>query len=277
MESVRSQVPFRRVADIGSRHRPMPPWVSTAGSAAAILLISLFIYFGASDVRRVPPVAVVASLKDAGGTIELSADGTLRGLSGLSVADEILVRDSLRQGALPPGPRIAGTASATLPAVPRDSPKADFALIGPVQVKVLSDRPEFSWEPSRNVSACEVVLTNEALGPVAHSEKTRATTWRPVVPLPRGVVLLWRVQAWHGGSLRIVAASSEPVARFEIASQDLANRIGELRASDHPSHLLIAAICAHEGLREEASKEIQMLGGENPGSALIDNLKSSLH
>ncbi|HTA41240.1 MAG TPA: hypothetical protein VK789_02265 [Bryobacteraceae bacterium] len=277
MESVRSQVHPRRVASIESRRRPMPAWVSTAGSAAAILLISLLIYFRAGEVRRVPPVAVVASLKDAGGTIELSADGTLRGLSGLSVAEEILVRDSLRQGALPLGPRIAARASGRLRAVPGDSPKADFALIGPVDIKVLSDRPEFSWEASRNVLAYDVVVTNEHLEPVAHSEKTKATSWQPAAPLPRGVALLWHVRAWHGDSTLAVPAPPHPPARFEIAGQEVANRIEELRASDHPSHLLIAAICMHQGLRDEASKEIQTLGGENPGSALIDNLKSSLH
>jgi hypothetical protein len=61
-------------------------------------------------------------------------------------------------------------------------------------------------------------------------------------------------------------APPAPPARFEIASAPVAARLEQLRAAPQPSHLLTAVLCAREGLREEAAKEIQILARENPDS-----------
>lgn len=133
---------------------------------------------------------------------------------------------------------------------------------------MLADRPDFVWEPGRDVTAYEVVVTNEALEPLARSGRIQMTHWQPDTALPRGVILLWQVRAWRGETMVSVPAPPAPAARFEIAGQDAAGRIAQLRASAHPSHLLIAILCAHEGLQAEEAKELQILAAENPGLKL---------
>ena len=263
MESVRSEAAVSPIR----RRRPAPNWISTAGSAAAILLISALLYFRAAETRRTSSVPIVASLKDAGRTIDLSADGTLHGLPAVTPEELTWVRDALEQGILPAGPHIFADSPGTLRA-PGGSSKPEFSLTRPLNTTVLADRPDFVWEPGRDVTAYEVVVTNEALEPLARSGRIQMTHWQPDTGLPRGVILLWQVRAWRGETMVSVPAPPAPAARFEIAGQDAAGRIAQLRASAHPSHLLIAILCAHEGLQAEEAKELQILAAENPGLKL---------
>jgi hypothetical protein len=53
-------------------------------------------------------------------------------------------------------------------------------------------------------------------------------------------------------------------------------RIRQLRASRHPSHLLMAVIFARESLYPQAESELQILARENPGSALVQSLEKSI-
>ena len=146
--------------------------------AAAILLISTVLYFRAAETRRTPSIPIVASIKDAGQTIDLSADGTLHGLPAVSPEELSWVRDALKQGTLPVGPRIFADTPGTLRA-PEGSSKPEFSLTSPLNTKVLADRPDFVWEPGRDVTAYEVVVTSEALEPLARSGKIQMTHWQP--------------------------------------------------------------------------------------------------
>jgi hypothetical protein len=94
--------------------------------------------------------------------------------------------------------------------------------------------------------------------------------WQPETPLPRDVVLLWQVRAWHGAGM---VSAPAPRARFELVAAAFAARLEKLRTAPRPSHLLAAVLCAREGLRDEAAKEIQILGRENPCSPLIGSLQ----
>jgi hypothetical protein len=140
---------------------------------------------------------------------------------------------------------------------------------------VLSDRPVFTWQPWPGASAYQVLVTGENLDPLARSGRIAATQWQPEAPLPRGITLLWQVRAWHNGEMVSVPAPPAPPARFEIASEQIAVRLEQLRTSPRPSHLLAAVFAAREGLREEAAMEMQTLARENPNSQLIRNLQAS--
>jgi hypothetical protein len=150
---------------------------------------------------------------------------------------------------------------------------AAFSLIGPLHTKVLSDRPVFTWNPSPGARAYQVVVTNEALDPLARSGRITATEWQPETPLPRGAALFWQVRAWRGGEMVSAPAPPAPPARFQIAGEAIALRLAQLRTAPGASHLLAAVLCAREGLRDEALQELAMLARENPNSPLIGQLR----
>jgi anti-sigma factor RsiW len=241
-------------------------WVALA--IAAALLIGVLVHYRAGHPSAPAPPAVLASVRDAGQTIELDANGALRGLEGASPEERNLVRDTLRQGALPSGTGLAAQAPGVLLAPDTGAP-APFSLIGPIDTRVLSDRPIFTWHPHPGATAYQVLVTSESLDPLARSERITATEWQPAAALPRGVVLLWQVRAWLGGEMVSAPAPPAPPARFAIAGEAIAARLAQLRKSPRPSHLLAAVLCAREGLRDEAAQEVQALVRENPGSPLI--------
>src|ERR1700733_1041736 len=90
MEAVRDQPAGGLVRVYGVR------WYALAGAIAAALLLVAVIHYRPFGHRPFAP-AIVASLRDAGGLIELDANGTLRGLENASPAERNLVRDSLQR------------------------------------------------------------------------------------------------------------------------------------------------------------------------------------
>jgi hypothetical protein len=141
---------------------------------------------------------------------------------------------------------------------------------------VLSDRPEFTWRPDPGAAAYQVVVTGQDFNPLARSGRIATTEWQPETPLPRGVILLWQVRAWHGEEMVSAPAPPAPPARFEIVSAAVAQQIDRVRGSPHPSHLMVAILCAQEGLTDEAAKEMRVLKQQNPDSSLVRSLEAGV-
>ena len=219
-----------------------------------------------------PPPVIVASLRDGNRTIALDANGVLRGQVGASPEERILVRDALQRKSLPVGPEL----SAAKPGVllgPGGAAQPVFSLTAPINTRVCwTSLPVFSWQAYSGATAYQVVVTSESLDPLARSGRITATQWQPETRLPRGATLLWQVRAWRGGEMVSAPAPPAPPARFEIAGEQIALRLEQLRSSPLPHHLLAAVLCARAGLREEAAAELDVLARENPGSALIQSL-----
>lgn len=269
MESERDSVPGSARA-----RRPLF-WFPVAGAIAAGLLLAALIHFWPGHPAITKALPALASLRDGDATIELDSNGNLRGLENASQEERDLVRDALRQRSLPAGPRLAVEAPGVLLTPDTTGTQVQFSLTGPVDTRVLSDRPAFTWTPYPGASGYQVLVTSEKFDPLARSGRISGTQWQPENPLPRGVTLLWQVRAWKGADMISAPAPPAPPARFEIASERIAGRLEQLRASPKPSHLLAAVLCAREGLREEASKELQMLARENPDSPLVESLQTS--
>ena len=102
--------------------------------------------------------------------------------------EQVLVRETLQHRALPAAPPIPVEAPGVLLTPGADA--ASFTLVGPGDAPVLPDRPVFSWTPLPGATAYQVVVTNEALDPLARSGRVSVTQWQPEKPLPRGVTLL---------------------------------------------------------------------------------------
>jgi hypothetical protein len=269
-----SAMESERARPVAFPDRPRRAWFVLAGAIAAILLVGAVVHYWPVHPNSPPRPAIVASLRDSGGAIELDSTGALRGLEGASPEERNLVREALRQRSLPAGATFAAQAPGVLLG-PDAGVAASFALLSPIDTRVLSDRPVFTWKPYPGAAHYQVIVTNEALDPLARSGMIPDTTWRPETRLPRNTILLWQVRAWHDGEMISTPAPPAPPARFEIAAQPIADRLQQLRTSPRSSHLLAAVLCAREGLRDEAAQEIAILARENPGSPLIGSLQSA--
>jgi hypothetical protein len=260
MQEAAAEESVRGLPSRGARVR----WFVAGGAIAASLAIALIVHAPPAH----PPMA--------GRTVPLNLDGVSDGgLEGATPAELGLVRDALRKRSLPPGPA-QFTAEKPGMLLAAGGASASFSLTGPLDTRVLSDRPVFSWQADPGATAYQVVVTNESLDPLARSGRISATQWQPEAALPRGAVLMWQVRAWRGGEMTSAPAPPAPPARFEIAGAEVAGRIEMLRALPRPSHLLLAVICAREGLRDDAAKELQELARANPDSPLVRSLSGSL-
>ena len=260
---------------IWRRRRPGVPWFAIAGVAGGGLAGGGgWFITGPSHPSGPPQPAIVASLHDAGGTIELDAPRNASiGLDAASPEEQNLVREALERGSLPTGQALSGGGAGR--ALGPGTTAPPFAPLGPLNTRVLSDRPVFNWQVYPGAAHYQVLVTNENLDPLARSGMLTGTEWQPEKGLPRGVILLWQVRAWHGSEMVSAPAPPAPPARFEIAAEPVAERIEQLRTLPRPSHLLAAVLCAQAGLRDEAAKELQALAQENPDSKVVGSLEGS--
>ena len=271
-DSVEAMEPVRdRIVSVRTERRAVP-WFAIAGAMAACLLVAALVFYRPIRPSGPPQPAIVASLRDAGRMIELDARGALRGLDGASPEERNLVREVLAAGSLPAGPGLPAEAAGVL--LGPDAGKPPFSPVGPLNIRVLSDRPVFTWEAYPGAAHYQVLVTSETLDPLARSGLITGTEWQSETSLPRGVILLWQVRAWRGSEMVSAPAPPAPPARFEVAGEGIATRLEQLRTSARPSHLLAAVLCAREGMREEAAKEVQALAQENPDSKLVGSLQA---
>lgn len=213
-------------------------------------------------------------LKDDARQLVLTRDGKLQSLSGVSPAMLALMETTMGARRLPdsdvpvnlnPG---AGTLLGT-----ESAPQ--FTLSYPVGVVVLSENPEFRWNPLPGAESYTVTVLDEALVEIAASPALKETTWQPSTALERGRVYTWQVTATKKGEEIISPVPPAPEAIFKVLEGDKAREILIAKQRKSP-HLLLAILYARSGLREEARKEVEILGVQNPGSPIVSGLVKSL-
>jgi hypothetical protein len=214
---------------------------------------------GSTSLSSPPPPPERPLLRD--GDLRIDADGTVSGLperwrsETLALLDRpelptpALARDLLRSAG-----RIRGGET--------DGADAARGVVEPVSRVVLDSRPEFRWQGSAAV-AYRVEVFGPGFVPVATSPPTAAQTWRTEQPLPRGVLLTWKVTAIDAaGGESMFPRPPAPPAVFRIASAEAVEEIEAARATR--SRLLVGMALWRAGLLEDAADELVLLGSENP-------------
>ena len=249
-----------------------------AAAAVLVVVAGASVWLARRAVVSPPALPqLVSSLNDAGRTLGLTVSGDLVGADGLEVSTQQMLRATLASGRLPAGPGALQPNSEKPVLRSEDSTRERFAVLSPVGVRQVSDRPWFRWTPLHAASTYEVVVFDAELQEVARSGKLTGTEWRPERPLPRRLLLTWQVAAEGPGGRVTAPRPPEPSPVFEILSGDAALRIETARSPQPPSHLALAILYASEGLPAEAAEELDRLAALNRNSKLVDSLSQSVH
>jgi hypothetical protein len=218
--------------------------------------------------------AVVATVHDGAGSIQLRTDGTLHGLPVPQELTPSVVR-ALRDGAVTVPALRADLAFSRVTAMGSPSAVvARFAPLAPLSTIVRSDRPTLRWSVHPRARSYEVSVFDLDLEPVASSGAIKATEWTPAAPLRRSRTYLWQVRAVLPTGSETVPAPPEAEARFHVASAAAAERVDAALASG--SALAAGVALAEGGFLDEAAARFDELAAANPGSAEVERLRAAL-
>jgi hypothetical protein len=216
------------------------------------------------------------SLKDAGGVVSLTKDGTVGGLPGLPSEYIGLVTEALRAGKIERAPAIAlsiGRIGAVRGQPPQN--QISFRLLSPVGTAVEETRPKFKWEPVKGGASYVVSLKDLQSGLEVDSGPITATQWSPDQDLARGHTFAWTVEASVGGETLRAPAPDKPYAGFRVIGGSQEAELAKARKNWSNSHLVLGLLYARSGLQEQARKELQELQADNPDSKVAKDLLES--
>ncbi len=215
-----------------------------------------------------PGSAVAVALVDRGQAIRVSQDGQVTGLSALGDVDREAVAAVALSARLPVPPDLA-----TLRVAPDQLMGGGTArpiALSPMGIVVERDRPAFSWPQVPGATAYLVGVFDGMLRPVAESGPVTATTWTPAVPFQRGATYQWQVTAVTPSGPVVLPSAPAPVARFRVLDAAGVESLEAARRSG--SRLALGILAARAGLVADAERELTLLAGENPGSAVVASL-----
>lgn len=214
--------------------------------------------------------ALAISLRDGGGTIGVSTDGTLVGVEGASPQLSQTLKNVLETGNLRVGEKVAIGNTGVMMSGDREG--VPFGLSGPVGKIVISQRPSFSWKPLAGAEGYSVKIFDENFTEVMSGDEVSGTSWTPTKPLPRGRNYLWQVAASKEGETVISPVRPAPEARFKIVDAADAESIETAEKKFPRSNLVRGIAYAKAGMLAEAEREFAALVRKNPDSALAQRL-----
>lgn len=198
---------------------------------------------------------------------------TAAGVAVLAISASLWMRSrtttELAPASIEP-PAILAQLRSGRPTMLRGTPAPEsFRLLAPLGTVVLSDRPSFRWTALPGAVSYQVAIYDMSYGEVARSPELSITEWQPTVPLHRGAIYSWQVEAKRDGVNLHAPVPPAPEARFAVLSEDATRRIDEARRA-HASHLQLGLLYAHEGVVDLAVEELKQA---NAPSSLLRSLQ----
>jgi hypothetical protein len=213
---------------------------------------------------------LAVSLRDGGGRIGVSPEGTLVGVDGASAQLSQTLKNVLATGNLRLGEKVAVGSTGVL--MSGDRQGIPFGLTGPVGKVVLSQRPVFSWKPLAGAEGYSVKIFDKNFSEVISGDETSRNSWTPTKALPRGRTYLWQVAARKDGQTVISPVRPAPEARFKIVDAVDAESIDIAEKRFSRSNLIRGIAYAKAGMLAEAEREFAALVRKNPDSKLARRL-----
>jgi hypothetical protein len=143
------------------------------------------------------------------------------------------------------------------------SASESFALLNPVGTVIQSDRPTFRWQSLPGATSYTIFILDANFNVIVKSEPLSQTSWTTTQPLKRGTFYAWQVTATKDGKALTSPAAPLPEARFKILEPAKSNELQRLAKERPDSHLILGVIYAHNGLLDEAERELQLAINQN--------------
>jgi hypothetical protein len=261
-------VPRARIA----RWLPNLIW---SGLAAAILLGAGLYWLGSHHAP--PGGTTVASLRDGDHELSLDKSGKLHGAEGLEPGQQEAMQTAMASGRLAVNEPSNFTTPQQETLLGAPVAAASFKVISPVGQVVIDDRPTFTWEPMPTANGYRVRVYAAGYRKIAESPLVPGTAWQATTSLPRGNSFTWTVTAESPKGEVRAPAPPQPEAAFQVIDTDTAAALVGAANSHRADHLLLAILYARAGVTNEARAQLDQLAVQNPGSKLVDQLKSSLN
>jgi anti-sigma factor RsiW len=179
-----------------------------------------------------------------------------------------VVADALRAGKLERPTVLAGLQLAADPE--RAAGRTETGALQPAGVVIETTRPTFQWTGRK--SERYVVSVFDGPKVVFESPVLSEPKWHPERSLPRGRVYQWQVEL-QDGSGRVIPAPPAPPAVFRVLDEASMAELEDARRAHPDDRLLLGALYASNGLREEAERELSALATPQ-GRALLRSVQA---
>lgn len=224
-----------------------------------------------------PTTNTVVVINDGDGQVTLDARGRISGLQSDSPELKSSLTDVLITGRVETT-SLEGVASSSGVTLKGAAEDAKFEVLAPVGTVVMTDAPEFRWQPIKGAVGYIVTIVKRGQVQVATSGRLSATAWHPPAgQLQPGIIYRWGVVATLADGTEVSApGSTAPEARFKILEQ---SRVEEIKKSVNRyagSPLSLGVLYAREGLIDDAEREFERLVRQNPRSRIASKLLQSV-
>ncbi len=218
-----------------------------------------------------PPAALVAQLRDGEGQLTLDQEGKLSGIDDLPTTYQAMLKDALTTRRIERSPELNGLARPPSSLMSPDKEKAEFSVIEPAGIVLLTARPTFRWSAMEGATGYVVEIYDSKFNLVTTSPELTNTSWMSPA-LGRGKVYSWQVKASKEGQEFKSPRPPAPQAKFRIVDQAKANELAKARQVYPSSHLMLGLLYAEAGLLKEAEQELRLLQKANPDSEIARRL-----
>jgi anti-sigma factor ChrR (cupin superfamily) len=265
---------------IGLRLRSLLGWRGGLALAAACAVLIAVIARPPSG--RSPAVTKVARPGPAGATIKdgnrqfvLLAGGQIPELEGLPDAERAYIEQALSGKPLERAAALQGLTSRPGVLLGAPSQPAPGKLLEPVATVVETQRPTFRWQPIAG-ALYRVSVFDSAYNAIAASGWVNEGEWQVSTPLRRGARYSWQIAVRQNRSEFTVPTPPAPEARFRVLGEAEEVEISKARSEFGGSYLVLGLLYARAGLLDDAWRELSALRDQNPGSAQVAALVTSL-
>jgi len=155
--------------------------------------------------------------------------------------------------------------------VMRSSSPPKLALLAPVDTKISTIAPEFSWRAATSANEYKLTLWDDQ-GRVLREARARGTKWRP---LPNEALRYGREYQWKVESVDAAVQAESANARFSLLDEEAVKRIAQQKpkaGAVFSERLLYATQLEIEGLAFEAAQQWRALAAERPQDAVLQKL-----
>ena len=213
----------------------------------------------------------IAVVNDGQGTVTVDKAGNVSGLQQISQDARQEIAEALTTESIKAPETVMELAGAPIKLRGPDNTPT-FKLFSPGREVVLSDRPSFAWEKLAGTSSYRVVIGDLKGHEVTSSEELSAdrTTWTVPMPLKRGEIYTWEVEAAVDRKKIYSPGTSQTQMKFMVLSDKRAAELEQLKKVN--SHLALGLFYAREGMITDAEREFEILIRHNPNSAVVKKL-----